>query len=651
MHRFSFKELFLFLPVIAIAILLWGIIFFSVNARYNHFQEFGVVENLVLRSDPSEQPDGADRIENARSAINQMGHPGYFWSESAFHFRTTLMYAVDWYQNQEVLSQDRWQQYPHGVNSWSHYYLFMEPLLGSMYRCFGNDEQGLIQFLMKVLPLFHVLLLLPLFILARWLCGDSRLALIGVLVFSTCSLGFSPLLSTLYVKETLSWLLFSGFLVGHFGYLYSGKQRWLVPGAVFLGLFLMSWHLAQFITVPVMLVGMAIQVDCRENRLFRSLVVQPLVYWVVFLVVGFLTWFIWNDFVFNAPAMLPLIWIIMIPITSSRSSRFQTRKPGLLALALVGVLILLIAAVSSRMGDDYSHLGGLLWSRITHGFQKPFDPGELPFAVRVFWVAPFSSPRWAALKSGLGINGILLVGGAVWVFIRSFRQGNSIFEKSFVWCTFLYLLVFLFVERLAPLFIFFGAGLIPLAAVKLNRELKLRPIRKLVIPIMMIFPLVNLFTGMGPMVRVAHASLTGKTISLQQWDRQWDSSRMKLFSWIRNNTVGTGAPDSERSASFVGEIGVSPQLLLYTGRPVVLNSQFENKEIRLRYKEYLEALFSENREDLISFSQKYKVDYLFINRDWATAKGRNTPRYLAGITGIETGLRQRVETHLDTWLE
>ncbi len=230
-----------------------------------------------------------------------------------------------------------------------------------------------------------------------------------------------------------------------------------------------------------------------------------------------------------------------------------------------------------------------------------------------------------ALQAGLGLNGLLLVVATLWAFVRSFRSGLSIFEKSFIWCAVLYFSAFLLVERLAPVFIFFGSVAVAYFGFQLANFFKGKVIRSIVLPAFLLFPAFTLFYSMGGMVQISLAALRGESTGKNHLDKNWDAARTQLFNWIRE-----GTPDS---ASFVGEIGVSTQLLLYAGRPIVLNSQFENQKIRSRYLEYLQALYSENEIDLFNFFKKYKVDYVFINREWAIAQGRNTPQYLVGKSG------------------
>ncbi len=613
--------------------MLWSLVYFSVKARYEHFSGFGEVENYSL---PSASTGKNNQLLNQpNDEINQLGNSGFFWSEAAFHYRTTLMHAVDWYQSPDVLENDQWQEYPDGVNAWSQYSIFMEPVLGLLYKWFSGGSLSLIQFLMVVLPICHALLLFPIFYLAKILSRSSIHALVSVAVFSTCSLAFSPLLSSFYVKETLSWVLFSVFLVGHFSYLHRPKKIWLWIGGVGLYLFLISWHLAQFVTIPVFLVGALClvwgpQVKEREPNTY---VLQPAVLLLVFLAAGFVPWLRERWFIVGLPALIAGLWLFLALVFSNFPVLSGTRKKRFLWLIAGLVLVYCIAVFNGRFLEDYGHVSGLAWHRIANGFQKPFDPTEIPFAVRVFWVAPFSSPRWLAIKAGLGFNGVLLLLATIWTMARSFRSETSLFERALIWCASLFLLAFIMVERLAPVFIFFGAIVVSQLGIQVEKALKGKAVRSCLLPILFVFPGFTLLYSMNGMVQLSLAALQGELKSPSNLDQEWDSARASLFQWIKENTPGPGSSVPEGFASFVGEIGVSPQLLLYTGRPVVLNSQFENKKIRSRYLEFLTALFSESENDLVKFSQKYQVDYVLVNRDWATANGRNTPKYLAGKTG------------------
>lgn len=637
MPRFINFKFASYLLAFSMALILWGLLYYSINTRYDHFS----ISSQPLQSHADPMGNQADKV------LKQLGHTGFFWSETAFHFRTTLMYAVDWYQDPEILNHDQWQEFPDGVNAWTQYSLLMEPVLGSLYKWLAPKSLSLIQFLMIVLPLFHVLLLLPVFSVAQKLSGDRRFALVSVAVFSTCSLAFAPLLSSLYVKETFSWFLFSMFLWGHFAYLKSLKRRWLVFAGVGLFLFLISWHLAQFLTIPVMLVGLLCQLFCsrpqpdlavfqwsfgqKHFRVSYSLT-QPLLYFLVFLLAGFVPWLWERVFFLSVPTLLVFLWLALA-VFFEMEPKSQGSKPTRMILLLVMGVAIAGVLLFVGFGGDYGHVSGLILSRISHAFQKPMDPTDLPFAVRIFWAAPFSSPRWPALQAGLGLNAILLVLGTLWNLKKSFRGDASVFQKSFSWCLAFFLLAFVLVERLAPVYILLGSVAIASLGVQIEKRFNGKATRTLILPIFFLIPALNLFYSMGGMVQISLASMGGESVGFSHLDKQWDAARAQMFEWIRVNTPGSELSNPPSGASFVGEIGVSTQLLLYTGRPIVLNSQFENQKIRARYLEYLTALYSENEEELVKFCRKYQVDFLFINREWAYATGRNTPKYHAGKTG------------------
>jgi hypothetical protein len=65
----------------------------------------------------------------------------------------------------------------------------------------------------------------------------------------------------------------------------------------------------------------------------------------------------------------------------------------------------------------------------------------------------------------------------------------------------------------------------------------------------------------------------------------------------------------------------------------VLNSQFENAEIRARYREYLEALYATDESRLWEFARRHRAQYIFIHRNEATAPGPGSAAWVAGVVG------------------
>lgn len=608
--------------LLAVALVFWGLLHFSILSRYAAFADLGQPALPALPLSPAE----ADPGRTLPAGI--LGHDAFFWSEAAFHYRTTLIHAVPGYQDPAVLSRDRWQEYPEGVDQMRQYSLLMEPVLGRAYRLLAPSSLSLIEFLQVVLPALHVLLFWPLYFVARGLGAPRGWSFLGLAVFATSSLAFSPLLSSFYVKETFSWVLFALFILGHFRSAGEGGRGWLVLAAGALWLFLGSWHLAQFLTLPVLLA--AILADGETGPPGRPAWLRPLVYLGVFLAASAFPWLRARQAFLSLPTLLSALWLGLSLVAARHPSlvRRPRRRLGLLGagLLLVGALYLL----NAPFRESYSHVSGLFWQRLSHGFEKPANPGDLPFAVRVFWVPPFTSPRWAALKAGLGWNLWPLLGAFLWAASSWWRRGAERRDRSLILTAAFFLLAFLLVERLAPPFLFLGSILVAVAGARCSVGW---PAGRWAWAALLLIPLLNLGTGSGGMAQLLVAGLQGEVRPLTRFDREWPAARAQLFGWIRTRTPGPGSDLPGSAARFVGEIGMGPQLLLYCGRPVALNSQFENRKIRDRYQRYLEALTTVEEEALRDFFLATDATHLFLSRDWATAAGRNSPRYLAGRQG------------------
>ena len=225
--------------VLVLMALSWYLVSGVATAVYNQYEKFG---------DPPKALGPAGGV-----AVSQLGHEAYFWSERAFHYRTTLMFALDDYDETATLSRDTLQQHPDGVNAWAEYTLLMEPVYAQLYRWFGRSGEPLIEFLLRLIPLVHVLLFLPIFMLARSLGIRPWLALAAVLIYATCTLGFHRLAGSLFLKETFSLLWLMVFMAAHHK-AFQEKNFYLLllaAGALFLAL--ISWHLSQFLLLIVIL--------------------------------------------------------------------------------------------------------------------------------------------------------------------------------------------------------------------------------------------------------------------------------------------------------------------------------------------------------------------------------------------------------------
>ncbi|MEN8006840.1 MAG: hypothetical protein ABFS42_07465 [Candidatus Krumholzibacteriota bacterium] len=643
------RELAALAAVLLLAVLSWQMINAVATSLYRQYEVLGDPSLLPIvaagpelgRTDPPARPP------------SQLGHIGYFWSERAFHYRTSLMFAVDDFQDPEILARDIWQQHPAGVDSWREYALLMEPVYGFLYRLAGDQARPFAEFLLRLIPLIHVLVFFPLYAVARAL-GCRRIpAVLGVVFYATCTMGFVRMTGSLLLKEDFALLCLAVFLAVHF---WSWRRRsipLLVLAAVLLIPVLAGWHLSQFLVLVVMLgaaVGWAAHVptDPAPDRKYPFELLMPAAYTLAGLLAALTPSLLARGFFISLPMSVLYAWtIVAILATRQKGSAGSPVARLFLLTGLIGALGALVFLNRGYTGD-YNHVFGLFVQKLVHGFRLPVDPGQLPFDSRVFWAPPFNSPTGAEIWAKLGFHAGVVVPVMIWCLWAGIRRGIDALARSFLLTVPAFLAAYLLIERLGVVFLVFAAIAVAVAAERLVRRLtpawggRALPV---VAGMLLISPVLNLGGNLGDMIRITRSVRQGQDVHLGASDQRLWRSWTGMFSWVTANTPGPGSRLPGQPAAFLGEIGVSPQLLLYTGRPIVMNSQFENAAIRHRYRRYLEALYATDETVLWDFAREHGADFLFINRNLATGLGPGSLAYQAGIAGPLTMDMNVVKLH------
>jgi hypothetical protein len=636
-HRNLRFEVLALAVVLLVSVLSWQMINAVATSLYRQYETLG---------DPPLFPITAAGPELGQSRSparlpSQLGHLGYFWSERAFHYRLALMFAVDEYQDPEILSRDTWQQHPDGVNAWREYAVMMEPVYGFFYRLAGDQARPLVEFLLRLIPLVHVLLFFPLYALARAVGCRRFLAAFAVVFYATCTLGFARMTGSLLLKEDFALLLFTVFLALHYQGWRRQNVKLLVLAAVVLIPLLACWHLSQFLVLVIMLsVAVAWAISATDEKPATDRipfsVLMPLVYTLAGLAAG-LTPSLWaRGFFISLPMGVLYAWLTTAAVVWKKTSLGRTVWVRALVLSGLIIAAAALAFFNRSYTGDYGHVFGLFLQKLAHGFQRPADPGLLPFDTRVFWASPFNTPTRGEIWSKLGFHAVILAPVLAGCLVALFHRRTDRLRRSFLLMVPAFLAAYLMIERLGVVFLVFAAVAVAMTGEWLVRRLNPKLAVKalpLVALVLLISPVLNLRGNLGDMIRITNRVRQGLEVLMEASDQAQWQSWAGLFRWVTVNTPGPGSPQSGPPAAFLGELGVSPQLLLYTGRPIVLNSQFENREIRDRYRQFLEALFATEENVLWEFARRSGAHYLFINRNFATATGPGTTSWLAGITG------------------
>ena len=97
-----------------------------------------------------------------------------------------------------------------------------------------------------------------------------------------------------------------------------------------------------------------------------------------------------------------------------------------------------------------------------------------------------------------------------------------------------------------------------------------------------------------------------------------------VVRWLNENTP--------TNAVVLANISESPVFLACTGRPIILHSKFENREIRERYREFLEAIYSDE-DHFFAFATKYGADYFVCDGASFRMSATESRRYKADRLG------------------
>lgn len=606
-------------------LLVWVFLYGLLRAHYEQYAEFG--SPVFLGS------------ETGTGDPDQIGYYGFLKSESAFHFRTTLMFAVDNYQRPDLLAHDDWQQYPEGVDAWREYGLLMEPAYGRVFRTLCWSRQSLIDFLLWWIPAIHALTMLAAFFIARQLRLRYEYALAGTFLYALCSLPYHAILTAVYIKETFSLFLLAWFLVAHFGAIRRDSTKLVFVSAPLLGLFLVSWHLAQFLAAVVLAATTsAFVVNSGEHRrdLREVFYSMPLVYLFAALVAGMAPFLAARNYAISVSIVPTYVWVLYAGVAFAWPRLLRLGGVYRISLLLVSGALLVALSAGANASADYSHVYQLFAEQISHGFQKPIDPNNLPFAVRLFWVPPFTPPTIQAYWVQSGVIGVLVVVSLLYLFAHSARRRSTAnIGLHAVFVALGFCVLWMLSERLGPVCWLLVPAVLGVAIAAFVRwicrgRFEQRFRFAVIGGVVVCLAAAQVYTVLAPLVTTSSKVLAGERVVLRGIDGAEPAARAALFQWISENTAGPGSALPGGPDVFAADIALSPALLLYAGRPVILNSQFENVEIRDKTLDWLQSLFAEDESQLLQICRKFGVNYIVVDRDLATARGRKSMRYMSG---------------------
>ena len=512
----------------------------------------------------------------ANPTWNAQDEVGQFWSEFAFHYRFAKFFSEN--HGWRELSLDRLVQYPDTIDDWAEFTVAMEVPAGLLYR-WTQPAMPFHVFVVWYDCLVSSLSLFAVFFLARALWRSDAAGVLGSVLYATLYPSYGRTVKNLFLREDFAIPLIIIALVFSIRALQERKMRdQLLAGAFWLAA-MASWHLTQFVLAVG--VGATVLVYLGKGE-------TPRLPWFVLLLA-------------TGSVVIPVLRAKQLFISPTFCVLYALalavwidggRKRAALVFAGWLVVFLGVSALLQKSQSEYAHVYQLFLAKLRYLGVKPDEPAKLPWEARCLWEGAFNTASvgewWHSLQWCLPLAVV-----AVW------RTGRmEVGRKIFV----------VFTLALAPLswmvvryFTFLGFATAVIAAGMITQQVWQRAV----------------------LVGAAVWQLGVLNFKPLERGSPDPNSYQPIVAWIRAETP--------TNAVLLAHIADSPVLLAETGRPIIMHSKFENRTIRDRYREMLEAIYG-SEEQFHAFATKYGADYFVYDAGYMPAE-KESRRYKANKLG------------------
>ncbi len=544
---------------------------------------------------------------------------GMFWSETAYQYRYAKMFAENDPHIWQTLKRDTRLQYPEGVDTWKDYTTFMEPFDGLVYRALIPKTIPFHVFLLWFVALFSSLTALLIYAICLALWKNRMIAFIAAFSWMLMPASFMRQVSAIYLKEDFSLLVVVGFIMLFIVGIEDNRRRIAVLGGASLFVSLASWHLSQFFFL--LLMGCAALFFIVRGEWERHWTRNILIYLGFALAAACLPVLRQRAFIISQSMLLCYALLATLFITA----RLRITNPGRWwrkAAILCGVFFVfaLIDLPFAARFKEYAHVFELFIYKIKFLGVMPSDPSLLPFEARVFWAGDFNGATLDQLIAAFRWYSPFIA-AIPFFFLFGMARGRLTRQEQFLGLILLGAgFIYWLVDRLSIFFapvLAISLCIMPVLLFRLaaRRTTSTRRQAGNVSPLAW-----GAYAFFGA-VMVLNFSIVTK---MKPVIGEIAANKTELFDWIRSST---GADDP-----FVGNFSDGPMILLYTGRPVVLNSQYENSFIRKRTVEFYKAYFG-TEDDLYAFCAKYGIRYVMARASAAIDLKAGGDRWSAAFIG------------------
>ena len=523
---------------------------------------------------------------------------GFFWTESAFHFRHFLMIA----EGKDIPPIDHGIQYPEGLDTVRYITPVMERVTGTLYRLFFSSVPPHL-FLPYFSFVFTTLSVLAVFLTGKIVWRSNLAALIAAFFY-----GFTPasMIRTAgagFIREDFA-LPFIFFSFACFMYcLRKDKPLVSALGSGLLFIALAAWHATQ-LYLSLFILGMTTAYFINKKKVLPQ---RSLVVFVVFMVGASILLPVLRAkyFIFSPALMLSygLLAASLIPALKGDNNRKNTIIGHFVIIALFAASIII-----QKLMGAYSHIYELIFAKIRFLGVLPEDPAKLSFEAKAVWTSAFVSPKLVEIPMLLSFAFLFGMIGAIIMIYRIYRRKAESCEVMIVFFTICTFFLFLMIHRMHVFAVFFLALSMGALTFFRNRPLKYAMYGLLVVCLtIQLYLMVNFF-------------------SLKAF--RPDQNHLKnMLSFIRENT--------DKNSAVLTTFQLGPVVAVYTGHPVILHSKFESKLLRDKVKDVYASLF-QSEVEFYELCRRYKADLFVYQTSLALEGMPMSIRYLVGAIPLRS---------------
>ncbi len=535
------------------------------------------------------------RLQKRLPFFNPNDGLGFYWSESAFHFRHARMVA----EGKAIPEIDVDIQYPEGLNIRRYITTLPDRVSGSLYRLL-SPAIPLHVFLIYFVSIFSTLSVVAVFLAGRLLWRSNWAGFVSALFYcvTPASLARTTIGSLLREDFALPFIFLS--FVCFVYTLREDRPIVALLGSLLLAIALASWHLTQFYLL-IFVVGFVILFFLQKKHLF------PRLGFTIFTAVtaaGALMLPVLRAklFVFSFPLMLSYAMLIPLWLPDRLTTNGFKRR---LWAALAIIFFLAAALIVQKYAASHSHVWSLILAKLRFFTKVPQDPTLLPFEARVFWAAGFvtSTPKDVlVLLSSTGLFGVIAL---FQLILRIFQNRNRREEIILVYFALSFLLLFFIIYRLHVFAVFFLS--------------------------LSVGYFVTLKAGKTKIyayfIMVACIALTVYSLRFVSdgASRPLQQSKNHLIRYIKAN--------SAQNEAVLSSIQFGPDIAAYAQHPVILHSSFESKQIRDKVKQVYTSLYGSER-DFYEVCKQYNASLFVYEAGMAIKSIPGTVRYFAANTSL-----------------